>query len=164
MGEEVKKWEKELKEEKERDNIIEEKIRNMRKQVNKARPITEKSDRNKPASKRQRTGDESYFSIRDTWGAPTITAPKKTLAENLEEDQPNKKRRKTEKDITNEKITNCVRIEDKVIEGEEIDMKNYEKEITDINDWNEKIKQHQEELEKETREREEIIKRKEKKE
>ena len=72
MEEEVKKWEKELKDEKEKEDKKEEKIRNMRKKVNKARLVTEKS---KPASKRLKTENENYISIRETWGAPTITAP-----------------------------------------------------------------------------------------
>ena len=108
--------------------------------------------KNKPASKRQGIDEESYFSIRDTWGAPTITAPKKTLAEGIEEDQPNKKKRKTGENNTTEKIINCIRIEDKVIQGEEIDMRNYKIEITDIKDWNDTRKSQRKNREKEKKE------------
>ena len=70
---EIRELEKVLKEKQDKENVIEEKIRNLRKTRNKARLTT---DRN-VATKRRKTNEENYISIRKTWGQPTPTAPKK---------------------------------------------------------------------------------------
>ena len=74
---EKKQWEKEIRIEKEEDERIEEKIRQLRKNRNKRRLNTEK---NPQPTKRIKT-DDSYISIRKSWGPPTTTAPKKNAAE-----------------------------------------------------------------------------------
>ena len=70
-----KEYEKEQKVRKEKDDKIEEEIRNLRKSRNKARMRTEKGQ---PAQKRRKMEEENYISIRETWGQPKTTSPKKT--------------------------------------------------------------------------------------
>ena len=148
IGEELKKWEKEMEDEKKKEEKIEEKIRNMRRKMNKARLMSEK-----PASKRLKTQNENYISIRDTWGAPTITAPQKTSADVSCQEQPPEKRRKRDQSIDT-RLTNCRRVEDRIIEGEEISMKKYEIETID---WDKRLEEHQNWLEEEARKREQLL-------
>ena len=60
---EMKEWEKELEKEKKAEEIIETKIRELRKKNNKARLTTEKEKPNK----RQKTSENTYINIRETW-------------------------------------------------------------------------------------------------
>ena len=148
IGEELKKWEKEMEDENKKEEKIEEKIRNMRRKMNKARLMSEK-----PASKRLKTQNENYISIRDTWGAPTITAPQKTSADVSCQEQPPEKRRKRDQSIDT-RLTNCRRVEDRIIEGKEISMKKYEIETID---WDKRLEEHQNWLEEEARKREQLL-------
>ena len=140
----MKELEKELLEEKKMNEEFEEKVRVLRKARNKARLKTEKESQPK---KRMKMEDSSYISIRETWGPPPRPTrfPEKTKAEKNPEN-PNKQR--NEKKPRLERLTNAHRIEDKVIEGEEIT----EYEII-TTDWDEVIKQHKERLEKEVEEK-----------
>ena len=70
--EEIREFEKEMMEEKKREDQIEAKIRNLRKTRNKARLITEKN--NQP-NKRQKIDETNYISIRDQWPHTTNNGP-----------------------------------------------------------------------------------------
>ena len=74
-NEELKRLENEIAEEKKVEEELEKKLRTLRKEKNKKRLITEKGQ---PAKKRQKIQDSEYISIRETWGPPLPTAPKKT--------------------------------------------------------------------------------------
>ena len=72
--------------------------------------------------------DEKYVSIRETWGAPITTAPKKhTIIQ--DEHREMKKKRIEKEDRLNERLENIITIENAVREGESIDMENYEIEV-----------------------------------
>ena len=62
----MKKYEKELEEENQRYMIFENKVRNLRKERNRARLVT---DKNQP-NKRQKIYEENYVNIRQPWVAP----------------------------------------------------------------------------------------------
>ena len=111
-----KEWEAIMKTEKENDEKVESKIRELRKKKNKARLTTETNK----IAKRQKTSENSYISIRSTWGAPTISAPQKNSLEQETNNNNNIKRRKTQEQT--ERLTNITVLENKIIEGENLDM------------------------------------------
>ena len=86
---ELKKIEKELREEKRIDGVIEEKIRALRKDKNKTRLVTEKIASNK----RQKLDSTEYISLRDICGPPPTSAPikNKNVLEQEEIPRNNKK-------------------------------------------------------------------------
>ena len=148
LEQEVKEYEKELRIEKEKEEKIEEKIRQLRKTKNKARL---NNDRTNPVRKRQKLDEEKYISIRTTWGHPITTAPQEKRSERdscLE--KPSKKIK------TGEKLTNIIRIENKVIEGETLLEDEFEIEVID---WDKFLIEHKERLENETLKRESQIER-----
>ena len=63
-----KKYEKEIEEEKEKEEILESKIRKMRKERNRGRKPTK--NRDQPASKRVKVDENTYKPVRDNWGKP----------------------------------------------------------------------------------------------
>ena len=73
LEQDLKNCEKELNAEKSAEKEFEDKVRELRKNRNKARLITEKN----PPPKRQKIEEGSYISIRKTWGPPPPCAPKK---------------------------------------------------------------------------------------
>ena len=151
--EERKELERELEEERKIENKIEEKIRVLRKARNKTRLTT---DRGNPAKKRQKMEDTTYVSIRDSWGPPKTSAPRKNyLGENEHIDKKIENKRMR----TSERLENIVRIEDKIIQGETIT--NFEIEIID---WDQRLKEHREHLEQEVAERTRRLKKQEEKE
>ena len=150
IEDEIKSFEKELREEKLRDDEFEEKVRELRKNRNKARLIKEKN----PPSKRQKLDENKYITIRKTWGPPPNSAPRKNTYEKLEnENKQNKKPR-----IENEIIKNIRTIENKIIEGETI--RNFEIIETSKEEWENHINEHKKKLEEEQEEREKRIEKK----
>ena len=144
---EIKEYEKELRIEKEKDEKLEKEIRTMRKERNRARLITEKNHR---PTKRMKTDEGNYISIRKVWGYPKPTAPeKKRNSDDVQVEKRNDKKRKIE---IGERLSNIQRVEDKVYEGEEI--RNFTIEKTD---WDKVLREHRERLENETLEREKEI-------
>merc|ERR1712208_180892 len=71
---ELKELEKEVLEEKRRGEVIEEKVRNLRKARNKARLKTEKETSIQP-KKKLKMEDSTTIAIREVWGHPPPTAP-----------------------------------------------------------------------------------------
>ena len=154
---EFKEWEKQLKDEKEKEDEVESRIRKLRKQKNKARLVTET---NKPTNKRQKIDDTNYISIRDTWGPPITSAPRKNKPENdidieTEKETASKKHRIEKETSHTIFLTNNRRIEDKVIEGETIT----DFVIEEI-DWDKHLKEHRERLELEASQREKRLEKK----
>ena len=117
LEDEMKEYEKELKHEKSREEEFERKLREMRKIRNKARLRNERNLN--PPSKRQKTEEDRFISIRTTWGAPETTAPRKNIKE-PERQKDTRKRQRIEKENEKEILTNVRRVEDKVMEGETI--------------------------------------------
>ena len=79
MGEnEIRNLERELLEEKEKEERLERKVRDFRRFKCKARLGPGKES---VPAKRQKLDDSSYVSIRQAWGAPDKTVPQKTEAE-----------------------------------------------------------------------------------
>ena len=117
LEDEMKEYEKELKREKSREEEFERKLREMRKVRNKARLRNERNLN--PPSKRQKTEEDRFVSIRTTWGAPETTAPRKNIKE-PERQKDTRKRQRIEKENEKEILTNARRVEDKVMEGETI--------------------------------------------
>ena len=145
----LREIQKEMREEKEQEEEIEKKIRELRKKRNKERLITEK---NKMTNKRQKINEDKYISIREKWGHPQPTSPRKKKMEENPEEIPNKKVRKN---TQIEVLTNLRRIPDKVIEGTTIT--DFEIEITD---WEKRLEDHKNRIEMETKERIEKLERK----
>ena len=150
---EMKEFEKELKIEKENEERLEAKIRQLRKERNGARLETEK---NNPPKKKRRTST-SYISIRSTWGPPTTTAPVKNVAEDTIKEVQRKKRKVVDKQ--HERLENVKRIEDKIYYGETIT----DFEMEENRDWGKVLREHRERIENETKERENRIEKKRKK-
>ena len=147
---EMRELEKEMKVEKAKDEAIEKEIRELRKERNRGRLITEK---NGADEKRRKIEEEKFISIRKIWGPPPPAAPEKRKESEIKETE--KKKRKVEIEI-GEKITNLRTVENAVIEGSAIT--DFEIEIVD---WEKVLQEHQERVEKETKERQERIKKKE---
>ena len=144
LEEEVKKWEADLKKEKEKEDKLEEKIRMLRKTNNKARLINNNTSQ---ANKRQKTSDENYITIRETWGAPAAMVPQKNKSAPEDLDTEVQNRNKKRKIIDDEQKEET----EKKIQEKEIDMNGFEVNNPDWENW---IKEHQEELEKEVEEKE----------
>ena len=144
---EIKQFEKEIRIEKEDNERIEEKIRLIRKERNKERLCTEK---NIQPRKKLKT-EESYISIRTTWGPPSAMGPPKKNAAEEKYDEKDPKKRKLEENIT---LKNVRRIEDRSFQGSLI--KDMEP-LIDNRDWEQVLASHKERLEKETLEREKRI-------
>ena len=139
-----KEWEKALEKEKKAEEIVEMKIRELRKKNNKARLTTEKEKPNK----RQKTSENTYINIRETWGPPPPSAPiKNKCVEEENYDQKSYKKQKMEIKLTNLRTINSI------IEGETIT----DFEILET-DWEKHLKDHYDRLEKETEKREKQIK------
>ena len=160
LGEqETKDWEKKMRQEKMQEDETEAKIRTLRKQRNKDRMVAP----TEPPSKRRKL-ENSYINMKQAWGEPEKSEARKVTRQELEQEKsqltsqesplppPNKKSRQ-------EKLTNIVTLQDKVVEGPIEDLE-WEEKI----DWEEHLKKHREEIEKITEEREKRIKIKEDKE
>ena len=124
----LKEIEKEIREEKIMEEKIESKIRDLRKKRNKERLITEKNT----TRKRQKVTEDKYISIRDKWGPPTHSAPKKNQRNEIPEETTRKKMR-----VEPIELNNLRRIPDRVVEGETIT----EFEIETI-DWEKHLEEH----------------------
>ena len=111
------------------------------------------NERQNPNKKRQKLDNSNYISIKDNWGPPPPTAPKKKKLE-INETETDKECKKIRTEGT-ETLRNCKRIEDKVIVGEEI--KGFE--IEAERDWDIRLREHRERLEEETKERERRLER-----
>ena len=115
--------------------MIEEKIRNLRKQNNRARL---KTDRDNGTRKRQKMEDTTYITIRDVWGPPPTMAPKKEKKEREPEDENTKVHKRQKIEISD---NNNHQTEDREYEKEEIT----EFEV-DTTDWDAAIKEHREKI------------------
>ena len=73
-------------EEKKKEDEIEAKIRNLRKARNKAWLTNEICN---PSKKRQKLDEINYISIRDHWGPPPTTAPRKNKILESDEQETN---------------------------------------------------------------------------
>ena len=146
-------WEQEMKQEKEEEDIILGKIRQLRKSRNKARLTTGKSE---PGAKRRKTAEDNYISIREVWGPPTISAPQKTSP--LEETQPAPQKKRLKVDNEPRYLEIITPEETPILWGEELDMEKYE-----VWDWEEAMKNHRRKLEEERAKREERLEEHEKK-
>ena len=135
---EIKEFEKEILEERKADEVIEEKIRNLRKKNNKARLQTE----NHKIQKKRKISENTYINIREVWGQPPSTAPRKNKNDNNEETEHQNKKKRLNERLTNIKTTN------NIIEGETIT----EFEVIET-DWEKHLKEHYERLEEETNKR-----------
>ena len=96
-----KKYEKEVEDEKNEDDIVEKKIREMRKEQNKKRlhPTKETGT----AMKRRKVNDNEYVSIREIWGRPEKKIPVKIKNQEHEKNiTPPSKKRKSEKSTETE--------------------------------------------------------------
>ena len=139
---EIRAFEKEMEEDKKKESEIEEKIRNLRKQRNKARLITERSN---PARKRQKLDNISYISIRETWGHPPPSAPKKHKHDQketevvLRDENPEKKQKRNPQVHPQVHLKNVRRIPDKIFQGEQIT----DFEICNV-DWDKVLKEPKE--------------------
>ena len=134
--------EAELQKESSKEAEFERKVRQMRKERNKAR--LQRDNITEPR-KRMKVDETSYISVRQTWGPPEKTEPMKDR-ERKNDEQPNCKRKRKE-------ITTIVQTEGKVAEGEPVSMKNYEIYVVDKVDWERKLADHKEMLEREYDER-----------
>ena len=143
----MKEYEKELRDEKSKEEEFERKLREMRKERNKARLKNERNTN--PPPKRQKTDEDRFISIRTTW----TTAPKKEKRE--PERQETRKRQKLEK----ETHTNIRRVEDKVWEGETLT--DFDIIVTTEEEWEVHLREHQTKLEEEMKEKERLSRKKE---
>ena len=148
---EHKEYEKELQKEKKAEAEFENKLRTLRKERNKQRLMKETTLH--PRKKQKIDEENAFISIRNSWGQPPPSAPKKHTSNQEENTQLRKKQR------IGETLTNIVTLEDRVIEGESIS----EFEIVNIN-WEEHLENHRIRIETEAKEREKQIEKKEKKE
>ena len=158
MGEQdIKEWEKKIRQEKQQEDETEAKIRTLRKKRNKDRVVAPQE----PPSKRRKL-ETSYVGVKQAWGEPEKSEVRKTTRQDLEPSQqeqehpplqpPSKKSRQ-------EKLTNIVTVENKIVQGPLEDLE-WETKI----DWEEHLRNHRQEIEKKVEEREKLIAKKEDKE
>ena len=146
----IKKYEKNQKIEKEKEDLIEKENLAMRKERNKMRL---QKEINQPPKKRIKTDDTENVSIRDIWGRPPPSAPSKNNNESKEkEEEPETERRKIE---PAERLINIVTLENKVTEGKTITEFDIE-----TRDWEKGLKEHVDRVEKETSMRKKQLKKK----
>ena len=187
---EYKKYSKEIEEEKKQEEKIEGKIRQLRKERNKARlaPIKGQST----STKRRKINSTEYITIKETWGKPDKSKPVKNPAREQElGEQPPKKKSKigsfwpasgspstgtpplkvgTTSQVTqcqyinvnsgHERITNIRTIE-KIIQVTE---QNKDLEFGEDRDWEQVLREHRERIEREETEKNNLLERKAKKE
>ena len=155
---EYEKYSEELKQEKIQEEKLEKMIITLRKKKNKSRLVPSKGERS--GAKRRKINDQEYISMKEIWGKPTPSVPKKNKAtEQPEITQQNKKPRnenwnwnKTSESTkkTTVRLTNCRTIENKPKEIEN----NIGKEgWQDPVDWNKILVEHRNRLEQEALER-----------
>ena len=118
---EYEKYSEELKQEKIQEEKLEKMIITLRKKKNKSRLVPSKGERS--GAKRRKINDQEYISMKEIWGKPTPSVPKKNKAtEQPEITQQNKKPRnenwnwnKTSESTkkTTVRLTNCRTIENK---------------------------------------------------
>ena len=162
------KYNTELKEEKLQEEQLEEMIRKIRKERNKARLRPSKVQ--DVGTKRRKINNEEYITIQEIWGKPTRTEPQKNKRTEENNENPPPKRTRTtmeeqhpqgqeqvntkntqNKNYTSKRnkqviLTNCKRIEDKVIE-QEVDSSDLEWE--EPRDWDKMLQERKERLEQE---------------
>ena len=151
---EYKKYNIELDKEKKEEEKIEQRIRQLRKERNKARihPTREQG----PSKKRRKIGEDEYISISEIWGQPQKREAVKS------------KRQEEEQEESNANIEKKIRIESATtptkekIEGDSTKGDIDEYKIDE--DWNERFKQYREQVLREQEDRKERIEMKEKKE
>ena len=135
-----KEYESEIQKEKLEDEKIEYKIRQLRKERNRARlhPTREQQP-----SKRRKIVENEYITIKEVWGEPEKSTQTKNKAENTESTQPEKKTKKSPGEQV--VLTNVKRIENKVYQGPAC----YDMEYMPDLDWDRVIREHREQLERE---------------
>ena len=155
---EYEKYSEELKQEKIQEEKLEKMIITLRKKKNQSRLVPSKSEQS--GAKRRKINDQEYISMKEIWGKPKASVPKKNKAtEQPEITQQNKKPRnenwnwnKTSESTkkTTVRLTNCRTIENKPKEIEN----NIGKEgWQDPVDWNKILVEHRNRLEQEALER-----------
>ena len=97
---EFKEYEKDLRQEKDEDDRIDKKIRELRKQKNKARLHPTKPEG--PETKRRKITDKKYVAKQEIWGKPDKTEPIKTKITQEIKQQTNKRIKLSGQDEINE--------------------------------------------------------------
>ena len=155
LGEsEYEKYNKELEQEKKQEEILEIKIRQLRKQRNKTRLVPSKSDQQN--SKRRKINENNdYISIQEVWGPPNKPEQVTRQASDLPEQPPSKKTKNSRNSETPAqnmhvmsgqfKLTNLRTIE-KIIEVPE---NNRNLQWEEPRDWDKVLREHRERIEKE---------------
>ena len=140
---EYKQYTKELEEEKRHEETIENKIRELRKERNKARlhPTREQG----PSKKKRKINEEEYINIQEIWDKPKMSTTQKREQE-TEESQAKKKMR-------NQNVGPSI----KLTNMRTIETPHENKEIQLDMDWDERIKQRRKEIEEEEYKREQKL-------
>ena len=158
--EEHKKYNEELKQEKEQEDKIESQIRQLRKIRNKERLFPLKS-LDAGTKRRKINENNEYITIQEVWGHPEITTSTTRTAENNQQDEhKNKKLRTNENTPMTQtqnlrensgqiKLTN-IRTVNKIIETPEYKNRDGWEEIRD---WDKVLREHKERIEQEEREK-----------
>ena len=154
MGEgEYENYSKELEAEKKDDEKIEAKIRQLRKEKNKARLHHNRDSGS--STKKRKIDENNYIDIQEVWKKPEITKQQKNKIQ--EDEQNNAKRAKKNEKVPTQlagSLTNLRTIE-KVITVQE-----WDETIQLVENWDEKIREHKKEIEEREQERIERLKRK----
>ena len=153
LGEsEYKKYSDELAEEKKQDEILEAKIRELRKLRNKARLAPQK--REQQNTKRRKINENNeYVTLQEIWGHPEITKPVTRTAEIQEQEQePVSQKVKTVEnpmtptqnihEIGGQIKLNNLRTINKIFEGPKTDV-----ELEEVRDWDKVLTEHRERIE-----------------
>ena len=87
--------ESELRKEEAKEENYERKVRELRKERNKARL---QKDHTTQSSERQRISSDEYISVRKVWGPPPLEAPGKSKIEEIKDNEERKKKPRLEKE------------------------------------------------------------------
>ena len=132
--------------EKKNDERIEARIRQLRKERNKAR--LQPSREQGPASKRRKLEENEYINVTELWGEPPVTEQKKTVR--IDEQEVGSNSKKT-------RISSPTRVQEHV-------MSTPEEQEVECEDWNKKFVKYREEILREQERKDERLKLKGKKE
>ena len=155
LGEnEYNKLNKELNNEKQQEELLESKIRNLRKQRNKERLMPVKSE-NMGTKRRKININNEYITIQEIWGEPGKTEQTTRKAENNHDDQQRTKKIRTNNEpmtpsqnISGQiKLTNIKQVERTKIIPPYEDREGWE----EVRDWNKVLREHKESIEREQR-------------
>ena len=171
---EFEKYSKELKEEKEQEEKLEQMARKIRKERNKARLRPSKEPNQ--VTKRRKINDQEYITITEVWGEPEKSEQVKSKAREQPDKEPKNKRTRMEqeqeehpvsyeitvpksqkfqlasriterKPSNNEKLSNCKRTENKIMQGTPTNV-----EWEQPRDWEQMLEDRKKRLEQEEKE------------